>query len=104
VIAEISPARPERVPELPVVLKLGCSDASGLDYYGTDELVREGQLHVTAVVCLRNWDLTKFTFGIMRITERQIIPPRRYVPLLQESMDRIHNAAPINVGELKLKK
>jgi hypothetical protein len=104
VISEISPARPDRVPELPLVLKLGCADAAGKDYYGTDELVKKGRLQVTSVICLKSWDLGKFAFGVMRITERQVIPTDRYMVILEQSLEKIRSVSPVDVGELKLKK
>src|SRR5262245_2341771 len=69
IIAELSPAKPNLIPEAKITLKVGaCSEPMG-DYYETEEVQRGTTFDDVATVCLKSWDVEKFTFAVMRITE-----------------------------------
>ncbi|HZQ92688.1 MAG TPA: hypothetical protein VFA60_12910 [Terriglobales bacterium] len=91
-----------QVAELPITLQLGCEDAERHDeYYTVSESKRGNTIEQQAMVCMRAWDVEKFTYAVIRLTERRLIAPDRYLPLLTSGLQRIRQMAPVSVGELK---
>ena len=88
--------------ESAITLRLGCDDpATGEEYFDTHD-VRVGHgFRRTAVICMRQWDVGKFMFGVMRITERWVIPVDRYDPLLEDALRRVNRLAPVTATDLK---
>jgi len=94
--------RSTRLPEFTLTLKLSCEDPSnGDEYFSTDEVRQGKKFHNTGLICMRSWDLGKFMYGVMRISERWAIEPDRYVDLLQEAMRRVDQLASISVDGLR---
>ena len=101
VTEELFPNRRGPLPEFPVVLKLGCTDAaSGEEYVDTS---RNGESQ-KAVVCLREWDLVKFTSGLLIVAQSRLIPEAKRLELLEEIVHRVQLSAPVNVADIQNKR
>jgi hypothetical protein len=101
VTEELFPNRRSQLPEFPVVLRLGCTDpASGEDYVDTST---NGESQ-KAVVCLREWDLVKFTSGLLMIAQSRLIPEAKRHALLEDIVHRVQLSAPVNVADIQNKR
>ena len=101
VTEELFPNRRSQLQEFPVVLRLGCTDsASGEDYVDTS---RSGESQ-RAVVCLREWDLVKFTSGLLMIAQSRLIPEAKRHELLEDIVHRVQLSAPVNVADIQNKR
>jgi hypothetical protein len=102
VIDEVSSKKGAKVPEFEITLKLGCRDSvTNEEYYDTEEQRQGRRFHNSGVICMESWDLEKFMYGVMRITERWLIPPDRYIPLLTNALRRVQAVAPVSVQQLQ---
>ncbi len=88
--------------EFEITLRLGCKDpVNGDEYFATPETGDIGNLKQGAEICLQEWSLSKFTYGIIRLTERRLIPANRYKVILTESLRRILQVAPVSVADFQ---
>jgi len=95
------PNRKETLPEFPVLLKLGCADpASGEDYVDTSRNAGSQK----SVVCLREWDLVKFTSGLLVIAQSRLIPDTKRHELLENIVHRVQLSVPVNVADFQNKR
>ena len=101
VTEELFPNRRGPLPEFPVMLKLGCTDpTSGEDYVDTS---RNGESQ-RSVVCLREWDLVKFTSGLLIVAQSRLIPEAKRHELLEDIVHRVQLTAPVNVADIENKR
>ena len=101
VTEDLFPNRRGPLPEFPVVLKLGCSDsASGEDFVDTS---RTADSH-KSVVCLREWDLAKFTSGLLIIAQSRLIPDTKRHELVEDIVRRVQLSEPVSVADIQNKR
>jgi hypothetical protein len=101
VIEELAP-KEKTTSEFEITLRLGCKDpVAGDEYYATPETGDISNLRQSAVICLTEWSLSKFTYGVIRLTERRLIPANRYKVLLTDSLRRIALMAPVSVTDFQ---
>ena len=101
VTEELFPNRRGPLPEFPVILKLGCTDStSGEDFVDTS---RTGE-STKSVVCLREWNLVKFTSGLLIIAQSRLIPDTKRHELLEDIVHRVQLSEPVNVADIQNKR
>ena len=101
VIEDVFPNRKEHLPELPIVLKLGCKDPeTGEEYVDTSRLKGSKK----AVICLQEWDLEKFTSGLILIMQTHLISDTKRYELLEDIIHRVQLTAPVSVADIQNKK
>jgi hypothetical protein len=98
---ELFPNRRSTLPDFPVELKLGCTDpATGEDFVDTS---RSGDSQ-KAVVCLREWDLVKFTSGLLIVAQSRLIPDTKRHELLEDIVHRVQLSVPVSVADIQNKR
>jgi hypothetical protein len=101
VTEELFPNRRGALPEFPVVLKLGCTDsASGEDFVDTSRRAESSK----SVVCLREWDLVKFTSGLLIIAQSRLIPDVKRHELVADIVHRVQLSEPVSVADIQNKR
>jgi hypothetical protein len=98
---ELFPSQRYLVPEFHVTLKLGCVDKSGDDSVETrysDPKPSESDL---AIVCMKTWNLERFSYALIRIIEARLLSYPRRTAIVENVVRRVQLSTPVSVAELK---
>jgi hypothetical protein len=88
------------LPAFQVHLKLGCTDpVSGSEFVDTS-ISRQDPVS-TPVVCLREWDLGKLTFGLLRIMQSRLLSDSTRQAIVGDVIHRVELSTPVSVANLR---
>jgi hypothetical protein len=104
VAEELFPAQRFPVPEFQVTLKLGCEDTSGIEYAETRIVGAKPSSADSAVICMKTWNLERFSYGLIKIIEGRLISYPKRAAIVEDVVRRVKSSTPVTVAELKSKR
>src|SRR5207253_10155012 len=97
VAEELFPAQRYSVPEFQVTLKLGCQDASGVEYAETRIVGPKPSTGDLAVICMKTWNLERFSYALIKIIEGRLLSYPKRVAIVEDVVRRVKSSTPVTV-------
>lgn len=103
VAQDLFPNQRIAIPDFAVTLKLGCKndprgDSVETQYSNTGKVQRQSG---AATVCLESWNLSHFTYALIRIIETQLLSESKRVAIVNQVVRSVQLSAPVSSEELR---